>query len=149
MIGNVCSALDLRYSWDNCPATTRHIQSSAVITQSNKVRYCINNCRNCGRISIRCWIYQRASYRVSFDDIFLRKLSALWRHHTVLKSLQLIGRLRSHRMPDLHMNGRELTWIQSTRIVVAVMAARLTCPLGRMDDPPHRAILHATCRTVR
>ena len=32
------------------------VQLSAVITRSNTVRYCINDCRNSGRISIRCWI---------------------------------------------------------------------------------------------
>ena len=31
-----------------------NIQSSAVITWSNIVRYCINDCRNSGRISVRC-----------------------------------------------------------------------------------------------
>ena len=35
------------------------IQSSTVITLSNIVRSCINNCRNWGRISIRCWIHNR------------------------------------------------------------------------------------------
>ena len=35
------------------------VQSSAVIKRSNIVRYCINNCRNWGRISIRCWIHKR------------------------------------------------------------------------------------------
>ena len=32
------------------------VQSSAVITRSNIVRYCINDCRNSGRISLRWWI---------------------------------------------------------------------------------------------
>ena len=35
------------------------LQSSAVITRSNVVRYCINNCRNWSRISSGYWIYQR------------------------------------------------------------------------------------------
>ena len=35
------------------------IKSSAVITRCNIVKYCINNCRNWGRISIRCWILKR------------------------------------------------------------------------------------------
>ena len=35
------------------------IKSSAIITQSNIVRYCINDSRNWGRISIRCWIHKR------------------------------------------------------------------------------------------
>ena len=34
------------------------IQSSAVITRSIIVRYCNNNYRNWGRISIRCWIHK-------------------------------------------------------------------------------------------
>ena len=34
------------------------IQSSAVITRSNIVRYCINDYRKWGRMSIRCWIHQ-------------------------------------------------------------------------------------------
>ena len=42
------------------------IQSSAVITRSIMVRYCINNCRNWGRVSIR-WCYG-----VSFMDICLK-----------------------------------------------------------------------------
>ena len=36
-----------------------NIQSSTVITESNIVRYYINNYRNWGRISIRCWIHKR------------------------------------------------------------------------------------------
>ena len=39
-----------------------NIQSSADITRSNIVRYCINNCRNSGRMSIRCWISQKTSH---------------------------------------------------------------------------------------
>ena len=35
------------------------VQSSAVITRSKIIRYCINNCRNWGRISIRCQIHKR------------------------------------------------------------------------------------------
>ena len=34
------------------------IQVSAVITRSNKVKFCINNLSNCSRISIRCWVYK-------------------------------------------------------------------------------------------
>ena len=40
----------LFYSW---------IQSSAVIKRFNIVRCYINNCRNWGRISIKCWIHIR------------------------------------------------------------------------------------------
>ena len=32
---------------------------SAVIMRSNTAKYCINNCSNWGRISIRCWIHKR------------------------------------------------------------------------------------------
>ena len=39
----------------------KYLQSSAVITRSNVVRYYINNYRNRGRISIRCWIHKRHS----------------------------------------------------------------------------------------
>ena len=39
-----------------------HIQSSAIITWSNIVRYYINNYRNWGRISIRCLIHKDNSY---------------------------------------------------------------------------------------
>ena len=53
------------------------IQSSAVITRSNIVTYWSNNCRNWGRISIRCWIHKRPPYLtltgelwVSFVDFF-------------------------------------------------------------------------------
>ena len=35
------------------------VQSSAVITRSNIVRYYMNNYKNWGRISSRCWIYKR------------------------------------------------------------------------------------------
>ena len=35
------------------------IQSIAVIIQSIIVRYCINNHRNWGRVSIRCWVHKR------------------------------------------------------------------------------------------
>ena len=35
------------------------IQASAIITRSNIVRYYINDYRNWGRISIRCWIHER------------------------------------------------------------------------------------------
>ena len=60
------------------------IQSNAVITRPNIVRYWINDCRNSGRISIRCWIRKRHHIpRPNGRDmvcilwIFLRKLTAL------------------------------------------------------------------------
>ena len=61
-----------------------HIQSSAVIMRSKIIRYCINDCRNWGRISIRCWIHKR--HPISRPNgramgcllwIFLRTLTAL------------------------------------------------------------------------
>ena len=54
-------------------------------------RYCINNCRNWGRISIRCWIHKR--YPIPCPNgwamgflllIFFRKFTVLWQHCTVL-----------------------------------------------------------------
>ena len=60
------------------------IQSSAVITRSNIVRYFINNYRNRGRILIRCWIHKihpipRPNGRAMgcLLWIFVRKLTAL------------------------------------------------------------------------
>ena len=56
------------------------IESSAVITLSNIVRYCINNYRNRDRISISCWIHKihpiprpNGRYGVSFVD-FCQKI---------------------------------------------------------------------------
>ena len=49
------------------------IQSSAVTTWSNIVRYYINNYRNWSRTSIRCWIYRRHPPK--------SPLSLLWRHN--------------------------------------------------------------------
>ena len=45
--------------WLHMTALIHHIQSSAVITRYDIVRYYINNHRKWGRISIRCWIYTR------------------------------------------------------------------------------------------
>ena len=42
-----------------CKSLWYLLQSSAVITRSHIVRYHINNYRNWGRISIRCWIHKR------------------------------------------------------------------------------------------
>ena len=41
------------------PFISFHLQPSAVIKRSNIVRYCINGCRNSGRISLRCWIHKK------------------------------------------------------------------------------------------
>ena len=67
-----------------------HIQSSAVITRSNIVRFCINNCRNWDIISIRCWIHKRHPIPRPNGRamrcllwIFVIKLTALYRHRTV------------------------------------------------------------------
>ena len=48
----------LNDKWLTVQSSRAHIQSSAVITRSNIVRYCINDYRNRGRISIRCWIHK-------------------------------------------------------------------------------------------
>ena len=67
------------------------IQSSAVITRSNIVRYYMNDYRNGGRISIRCWIHKRHpiprpnGWAIGcLLRIFVRKLTALQRHRTVI-----------------------------------------------------------------
>ena len=60
------------------------LQSSAALTRSNIARYYKNSCRNCGRISIRCWIHKR--HPTSHPNrwamgcllwMFMRKLTAL------------------------------------------------------------------------
>ena len=58
------------------------VQSSAVITWSNIIRYYMNNYRNCGRISIRCCIYKRHLIPCPYGQamgcllwIFVRKLT--------------------------------------------------------------------------
>ena len=72
------------------------IQSSAVITRSNIVRYCINNCKNCGRISIRCWMHKIhpipgpngwAMWCLLW--IFVIKVTALQRHRIVVSLWQV------------------------------------------------------------
>ena len=53
--------IDVGWEWwglqERC--NTFLIQSSVVIKRYNIVRYNTNNCRNCGRISFRCWIHNR------------------------------------------------------------------------------------------
>ena len=49
-----------RYHFTVCPdPPMSHIQSSTVKTRSNIVKYYINDYRNWGKISIKCWIYKR------------------------------------------------------------------------------------------
>ena len=63
------------------------VQCSAVIKQSNIVRYCINNYRNWGRISTRCWIHIPCPNGRAMGCLlwlFMRRLTVLWRHRTVL-----------------------------------------------------------------
>ena len=49
-----------KLNWQpGCPVLTINIQSNAVITRSNIVRYYINNYRNWSRISVRCLIHKR------------------------------------------------------------------------------------------
>ena len=42
-----------------CLSNYKDTQSSAVITRSNIAKYYINNYRNWGRVSIRCWVHKR------------------------------------------------------------------------------------------
>ena len=67
------------------------MQSNAFITRCKIVRYYINNCRNCGRISIRCWTHQRHPIPCPRGRaigcllwIFVGKLNALQRHATAV-----------------------------------------------------------------
>ena len=55
------------------------IQSGAIIAQSNIVRYYINNYRNWGRISVRCWMHKRPNGRAMgcFLWIFVRQFTGL------------------------------------------------------------------------
>ena len=48
----------LTHSW--------YVQSSAVIKQSNMVRYCMNDCRN----SIRCWIQKSTPYLTLMGELW-------------------------------------------------------------------------------
>ena len=67
-------AMELRLSITNPSICTwcmnQTIQPSAVITRPNMVRYCINNCRNWGRISNRCWTHK--------DTPYIAVTGALW-----------------------------------------------------------------------
>ena len=90
----------------------------------------------------------------------VENISIWWRHHEcnydgtgnmvataatvilvtwhVVKSVQLIWRLGTRRwnlrVPNLHMNCRDLTLREGTNIVVPVMATRLTCPIVHHDN---------------
>ena len=66
------------------------VQLSAIITRSNIVRCYINNYRNWGRISIRCWIHKRHPIPRPNGRamgcllwIFVKKLTMLQWHSTV------------------------------------------------------------------
>ena len=53
---------DFEQLWYGTPITISRIcklQLKAIKKRSNIVRYCINNCRNLGRISIRCWVHKK------------------------------------------------------------------------------------------
>ena len=54
----------------------KSIQSSAVITRSNIVRYYTKDYRNCGRISIRCWIHKRHMFVKKLTGCFNIKMSS-------------------------------------------------------------------------
>ena len=72
------------------------VQLSAVITRSNIVRYYINNYRNWGRISIRCWIHKsrpipRPNGRamgVSFVNICEKIDRVITTPHCILENLK-------------------------------------------------------------
>ena len=57
--GNQDAWASLTHWGQETMAAIFHIQSSAVITWCNIVRYCINNYGNSDRISIRCWFHKR------------------------------------------------------------------------------------------
>ena len=54
------------------PEICKWIQSSAIIKRSNIVRYCINNCKNSGRIHVskRCWIHKRYPYLTPSGELW-------------------------------------------------------------------------------
>ena len=58
--GSQKSMCMFRYPYKLCRySVALLIWSCAIITQSKIVRHCINNCRNWGKISIRCWIHKK------------------------------------------------------------------------------------------
>ena len=62
-LGLLCS-IGIMYLFDlACRVALQYliVQSSAIITRSNIVRYCIDNCRNWGRTITRYWIHKRHS----------------------------------------------------------------------------------------
>ena len=74
------------------------MQASAIITRSNIVTYCLNSCRDWGRKSIKCWIQNRhpiprPNGRAMGCRLwtFVRKLTGLWRHRTVLDNMAGTG----------------------------------------------------------
>ena len=52
------------------------VQSSAIITRSNIVRYFMNNYRKSGTISVKCWIHK--SHHVPRPDVFCEYLWENW-----------------------------------------------------------------------
>ena len=72
------------------------IQLSAVITWSNIVRYYINNYRNWGRISIRCWVHKNIPYLTLTGElwgVFCEYLWENWQHHNRTILYQFSARL--------------------------------------------------------
>ena len=55
-----------------------HIQSRAVITQFNIVRYYRNSCANWGRISIRCWFQKDTPYPALTGELWGVFYEYLW-----------------------------------------------------------------------
>ena len=51
-----------RMQWSLIIIKWYYLQSSTVTMRSSVVRYCVNVCRNSGRISIRCWIPKDTPY---------------------------------------------------------------------------------------
>ena len=54
----------------------RHLQSNGIMTRSDMVRYCINNCRNWGRITTRWWTHKNTPYLPLTGEL----LGAFWEY---------------------------------------------------------------------
>ena len=84
------------------------IQSTAVIMRSNIVRYYVNNYRNWGRISIRCWVHKRhpilalTRYNGSTLYVIELKFVMVYRESLFIQETQL---LQSHKVINPHNSG--------------------------------------------
>ena len=86
----------LNLHFNHCYVGMSLVQSSAIIMCSN-IRYCINDCRNSGRISIRCWIHKRhriprPNYGVSFVNIFEKIDHVITALHCITKIWEFLSR---------------------------------------------------------